>query len=129
MSQNNQLLYNMDELQKAKEIFLTDVDEETYQENLAKITDWEKSLIENEEYLSWQEHPVTQKILKKARETYVDAVITLGRDMRNLSQDGIHKLIATQDSCMWVISVSSNDVKTQIEMVKNEINRVLNATN
>lgn len=119
----------MEELQKAKEIFLSDVDEETYQENLSKIQDWEKSLIENEEYLSWQEHPTTQKILQKARTTYADSVVTLGRDTRKLNQEQISKLIATQDACLWIISIASNDVKTQIEMVKGEINRAINATN
>lgn len=119
----------MDELQKAKELFLTDVDEETYQENLAKITDWEKTLVENEAYLSWQEHPITQKILKKAKESYIDSVITLGRNMRNLDEKQIGKLISVQDSCLWIILVASEDAKTQLDMVKEEITRALNATN
>lgn len=119
----------MDELQKVKEIFLADVDEETYQENIEEITEWEKSLVENENYLSWLEHPVTQQILNQARKTYVDAVVTLGKNVRNLQKNDIDRLTAHQDACLWFISIGSKDVKNQIEMIKGEIERAVNATN
>ena len=63
----------MTDLEKLKEIFLTDVDEETKQENLETITNWEKSLIQHENFQSWQEHDITREIAQQARKSYIDA--------------------------------------------------------
>ncbi len=117
----------MDELEQLKRVFLTDIDEETLLENQEKITEWEKDLVESEEYISWQEHPVTQKILKQATQTYIDSVIMLGKN-RLLSDDQRAKLFGEQDASLWLVSLMAEDKKSHLESIKNDIRRAIDAT-
>lgn len=117
----------MDSLEEAKRIFLTDVDEETYKENLERIEAWQKELLDSEEYISWQEHPFTQKVLKKARETYVMTVVVLGK-RRNLSDEMLAELRGAQDATAWLIDLMSEDKKSQLISLQEEIKKAVNAT-
>lgn len=108
----------MDTLEELKKIFLSaDVDSETYEENLQKITEWEKELIDSENFLSWQEHETTRLIVSKARETYKDAAVQLASD-RKMSEQTRQSLWAQQDACLLLISWASGDPKKVIEEVK-----------
>lgn len=49
----------MSELDKVKDIFLSDVDEETLVENQRKIQEWESELRKNNAYMAWREHGIT----------------------------------------------------------------------
>jgi hypothetical protein len=44
------------ELEKIKEIFLTEEDPEELEYNKQKIIDWEKGIIASEAFLSWKDH-------------------------------------------------------------------------
>lgn len=117
----------MDSLEEVKRIFLTDVDEETLIENQERIIAWEKGLIESEEYISWQEHPVTQKILKEATKTYIDSVITLGKN-RNLTPEVAERLRGAQDASGWLIELMAKDKKSELSRINDEIRTAINAT-
>lgn len=116
----------MSDLDKLKEIFLTDVDEETKAENLEQIRQWEQTLIRSEAFKSWQEHDVTRQIAGKAKETYKDAVLSLGRD-RWLKDTQRAELFAKQDAALWILSLTEQDIKVTIEQVQKEIRTALNA--
>jgi hypothetical protein len=117
----------MDELDKAKEIFLTDVDEETREENMEKIREWEQSLIESEAYQSWVEHPVTQEILKKAREQYSQTVMVLGT-RRDLPEKDKLAFWGIQEASLWLMALGSRDAVGEIQRIQDEIRQALEVT-
>jgi hypothetical protein len=117
----------MDELEKVKEIFLTDVDEETREENMEKIREWERTLIESEEYQSWIEHPITKQILQKAREQYAQSVMVLGT-RKDLSESEKIAFWGIQEAALWLINLGSRDAHGEVERVKEEIRRSLEVT-
>ena len=117
----------MDELNKAKEIFLEDVDDETREENLEKIREWEQSLIESEAYQSWIEHPITQDILKRAREQYSQTVMVLGT-RKDLPEKDKLAFWGIQEAALWLMGLGSQDAKGEIERVHSEIRQALEVT-
>lgn len=117
----------MNEIERAKAIFLTDVDEETYKENLQRITEWERTIQTNESYLMWREHPITQEITQKAREAYRDLAIALAEN-RSLTEEQRKSLWARQDACMFILSHTDKDARGTLENVLREVRRALNVT-
>lgn len=117
----------MNEIDKLKEIFLTEVDEETQKENLAQIQEWETALIEHEAYLDWQEHDITKAITAQARSTYRDAAVVLAQN-RQLTDAERAALWAKQDAALWLLSITDKDAKGAIAQIKREIHTALNAT-
>ena len=115
----------MKELEKLKEIYLAnDVDDEDYQDNLDKITEWEKELFENENLISWQEHEVSKEILKKAKETYVEIAIRLAND-RKIEEKERMSLWAKQDAMLWILQFSSDEPKNIIKQIQSDIKKAL----
>lgn len=117
----------MDELNKAKEIFLTDVDDELREENMELINQWEQSLISSEEYQSWLEHPITKEVLKKAREQYSQTVMVLGT-RKDLPEKDRLAFWGIQESALWLMNLGSRDARGEIERVKEEIRQALEVT-
>lgn len=119
----------MNNIEKLKSIFVndTEVDEETRKDNLDLISTWEKNLRNANAFASWQGHPVTLDIMAQARKSYIDTVLSLGRDKR-LSPDERSSLFAKQDAMLWLISLASKDVKIELAGINAEIQRALHAT-
>lgn len=117
----------MSDIQKLKEIFLVGVDEETRQQNLDDITAWETALLQNENKIAWLENPVTQEIIKKAREVYRESAIQIGTN-KNLSDHTRIELFAKQDSALWLLSFASGDPKSEMERIQTDIKRALDVT-
>lgn len=114
------------ELEKIKEIYLSsDVDDEDYQENLQKITEWESSLRQNEDFASWLESDVTKSILEQAKTAYRDFAMTImaGRDLTDAQRAS---LFAKQDAALWLISLIDKDTKGAVKQILTEIRRALN---
>ena len=118
----------MKELEQLKEIFLSDdIDSEDYQENLDAITEWEQSLIENENLLSWQEHDITKQIISEAKSGYVALSIRLAKN-RKLTDEERASIYAKQDAMIWLISLGGDDPKSVVEQIHGDIKKALNAT-
>jgi hypothetical protein len=112
----------MDIIEQAKEVFLTGVDEDTRKENLADITNWEQSILENQAYIDWQAHDITKSIVRQVKETYLDASVQLSK-LRVLSEDNRNKLYATQDACIFILSLTERDAKAELESLENDVRK------
>jgi len=118
----------MDQLEKIKQIFLaSDVDDETLEDNQSKIDEWQKTIIENENLKSWQEHDVTRLIVKQCKDTYKDLSIMLAKN-RSLSDEERKSLWGKQDACLFILSLASGDPESSLKQVEEEINHALSAT-
>lgn len=115
----------MKDIEKLKDIFLSDdLDEETKNENLKQIQEWEKSLIENENFADWQEHPVTKQIVQQAKEAYKDNSMALLK--RELTEPQRQSLYAKIDANLWILSLfEKGDAKLNIEQINQEIRMAL----
>lgn len=118
----------MTDIEKLKEIYLgADVDSEDYQDNLDKITEWEEALAKSQDFMGWQKHDITKRIIAKAKETYKENAIRLGSD-RNLTQAQRDSLFAKQDAIAWLINMAGEDYETVIKQINMEIKQVLAVT-
>ncbi len=108
------------DLEKARQIFLTDVDEETRGDNAKRLLEWEQSLIKNSAYLKWQQQDITQNILQEVKSAYQDASVQLALT-RDLTEIQRNKLYATQDACMFIIGIMAKDAKSTLEQLQKEI--------
>jgi len=117
----------MKELEKLREILLTEVDEETRQENEEQIRRWEEELQQHEGLASWQSHDVSKLIADKARKAYLDASMILAT-RRDHPEDFRVQMWAKQDAAMWLLSILTGDAKGQIERLQRDIRNALNAT-
>lgn len=115
------------DIERAREIFLTDVDADTYTENLERITEWERMIRTNEAYLMWRDHPVTKDIAQKARDTYKDIAITLAEN-RALTEEQRKTLYAKQDACMFMLSLTDRDARGTLENVLRDVRHAINVT-
>lgn len=106
----------------AKDIFLTDVDEELLKENTEIINAWETELTSSENYLDWQGHDITRHISQQAKESYRAASAQLSFT-RDLTEAQRNKLYATQDACSFILSLTEKDVKTTIFSLREDIKR------
>lgn len=113
------------EIEDAKEIFLSqDVDEESRSDNLELINQWERSLIESENFISWREHDVTQQIFAKAKEAYIQYSLSLAQN-RKMTDEERKSLFAKQDAVLWIMGLIKQDRESVIEGIKKEIASVL----
>lgn len=119
----------MKELEQVKNIFLTsDIDTEDYQDNLAKVTEWEKALTDGENYQGWLEHDITKKIALQAKNSYVELSMRLVQD-RRLSESDRLALYAKQDACLFLLSLTDNkNIKDNLEQIHKEIAIALSIT-
>lgn len=116
----------MTDIEKAREIFLTDVDEDTKQDNLARIEEWEQGLIENMAYASWEAHDITLKVVEKAMETYKEASLTLALN-RDLTEEQRYSFYAKQDAALWLVSLCKTGAVENIKRIQSEIRHALRA--
>ncbi len=114
------------DLEKARQIFLTDVDEETLADNAKRLSEWEQSLAQNGALLKWQQQDITHQILQEAKKSYQDASMQLALT-RDLTEPQRNKLYATQDACMFMLSIMSKDAKSTIEQLQKEIRYAVRA--
>lgn len=111
-----------DLLTTAKEIFLTDVDEELLKENTEIINSWERDLRENEAYVEWQEHDITRSITRQAKDAYKEASVKLMFN-RSLTEAERNKLYATQDACSFILSLTDKKAKEVLNVLQNDIKK------
>lgn len=114
----------MSDLERLREVFLTGVDEETKEENLAQIREWETALFEAEQYSSWKEHDVTRRIALQARRAYVDLSVRLATD-RSMTDVTRHSFYARQDAMLWLLSLTDRDAKETVRQIESDIRRAL----
>lgn len=107
-------------LERAKQVFLTDVDEETRQENAEELARWEKELLDNEALADWQQHDVTKKLLVKAKHEYIDASMQLANN-RFLAESARMSLFAKKDACALVFELAGGDASEQIKQLEREM--------
>lgn len=114
-----------DDLQKLKDIYLAeDVDSEDYKDNLRDITEMEKSIIENENLLGWQEHDLTKKVVEMARRGYIDIATRLATT-RDLTEGERLSLFAKQDAMKWLISIADGEPKLILEKIDSDVKKAL----
>lgn len=118
----------MRELERVREIFLTEVDEETRNDNLEKIKEWEDGLMHAEAFASWQDQDITKELLKEAKETYRDIGIILANN-RELTEKERYSFWGRQDACLFLLSLMAKDAKGTLEQIQKEIKIAFNATN
>ncbi len=116
-----------EKIEEAKKLFLTDVDEDTQQDNLSMIRDWESSLRHNQAFAQWQASDISQQLIKQFRATYKDASLQLAQT-RDLSEAKRITLWATKDACLIVLDLLSKDAKTEILNIEKEIDHALAST-
>lgn len=115
------------DLQKLKEIFLaSDVDDEDRDDNLKKITEWENSIRESEDFLSWQSSDITRKLAEQAKNTFKDNAMSLATN-RTMTEEERKSVFAKQDAMLWILSMIEKDVKGTLSQVQGEIRRALKA--
>lgn len=114
------------QLEEAKRVFLTDVDEEDAKENLERLQSWEKELRDNASYAQWQANDVTRSIAKQAREAYQDASMQLALN-RELDDEQRMSLWAKQDACAFILSLTDKDAKTTLAQLQTQIRNALRA--
>lgn len=120
----------MSDLDKLRDIYIADegLTEEERADNAAKITEWERGLRESEALLSWKEHDFTREITARAKEHYRALGIRLAT-VRTLTEQERLSMWAKQDAMAWLLSLSQDDPKKEIELITNEIKLALDATN
>lgn len=116
-----------EKIEQARQIFLTDVDEEIRQDNLERIHEWEQSLRVNGAFVQWQENDISKMLIAKFKETYKDASIKLSTD-RRLTEFQRDALWASKDACLMVLSLLAKDAKGEVESVHKEIEFALGST-
>ncbi len=115
------------ELQKLKEIYLTsDIDSEDYEDNLKRITEWETSIRESEDFGSWQESDVTKSIIQKAKDSYKDNAMRLINN-RTMTEEDRKSIWVKQDAILWILSLVEKDVKSIVEQIRSDIRKALKA--
>jgi hypothetical protein len=114
------------DIEKLKEIFLTDVDEETKADNLAQIQEWERALVEAEDYEGWREHDVTRRVAAEAKKAYIDLSMELAT-RRDLTEQQRMSLYARQDAMRWLLSHTEKDGAATIKAIQADIRRALMA--
>jgi hypothetical protein len=113
------------DLEKIKEIFLSsDVDQESYEENLKQINEWEQGMRQSEDFISWQENDVTKQIIARAKESYKTISMQLILN-RELSERDRFSIYAKQDAITWLISLVAKDAKNELETIQNQIKAAL----
>lgn len=112
------------DLEQVREIFLTEVDEETLKQNKEEIDSWNQSLIENKAYLEWQSSDITRSISRQAQESYKDASMSLAlkRDLTDIDRN---KLYAVQDACTFILSLTDKNAKESLEQLSKQIKQAL----
>jgi len=118
----------MKELEKAKEIFLSDVDEETRDENIELLNEWEVNIAKNQAYLEWKDSDITIEINKIVREAYKEHALLLATN-RSLTEEQRQALYAKQDACLFILSLTNRNAKTELDSIIKEIQHAINATN
>jgi len=111
-------------LDKIKEVFLNGVDEEDYKDNLAKISEWETGIIENEALADWQRHDITKRMIKLAREAYKDNAVILATT-RSLDEEERMIIFAKQDAIEFLLSLTGEDAQAELEQINKEIRTAL----
>lgn len=116
-----------DKLEEARQIFLTDVDEEIRQDNLERITEWEQSLRLNGAFIQWQESDISKMLITEFKTTYKNASLRLAQT-RVLTDAERSTLWATKDACLMVLSLLARDARGEVESVHKEIEFALGST-
>lgn len=116
----------MNDIEKLREIWLSDVDEETRKENEEQIKEWERGLIRNEALLDWRSHDITREVAQQAKKTYKDLFFTLA-ERRDLSDEKRMSIWAKQDAIQWILSLTEQDPVKELERIKKEIRMAINA--
>lgn len=117
----------MQELEKAREIFLRDVDQEEYAHNQQVLNEWEQNLRKNQAYLKWVSHPTTQELNTMVKEAYKNFAMALA-ERRDLTNEQRASLWAKQDACLFILSLTNKDAKSELESVLREIRQHLAVT-
>ena len=118
----------MKEIDQLKSQFLSDdIDEEERLENERKIREWETTLFENIARSDWQNHDVTRLILQQAKTAYKEFGVLLSEN-RFLTEQQRLSYWAKQDACVFLIALIEKDSDAELERVRLEIKRALNAT-
>jgi hypothetical protein len=118
----------MKELETIRARFLApDIEEEDREENEKLLREWEEGLIQNRNYLSWQNHDITKEIAQKMKDEYKDFALTLAND-RELTEKERESIYARQDACLFILSLTERDAKGAIQSIEKDVRRALSMT-
>lgn len=115
------------DLEKVRQIFLSEVDDETRADNEQKIIEWETDLRENEAIAQWRDHDITKQLAMKAKDAYKDISMQLATN-RSLTEEQRFTFWGRQDACLFILSLTEIDAKGRIEQIQKEIKRSLSVT-
>lgn len=118
----------MKELDTLREIFVANTaDDETREDNQRMIADWERTLIESQQFQDWKNHDITRMIIQRAKQAYKDCALALAEN-RDLDDEDRVSLWAKQDACLWLLSITDKDVKSTIKQIRSEIRHAISVT-
>lgn len=118
----------MKQLDEIRAKFLSpDIDPEDREDNERLLKEWEAGLIQNEAYISWQEHDITREIAQKMKEEFKEFAQILSEN-RTLTQEQRVSLWAKQDACRFILSLTEKDARGQIEQIQSEVKRASSVT-
>lgn len=114
------------DLQKLKAFLLDEnLDEDDYKDNLDYLNNLESQVRENEDFSSWQDSDITKMTLKIVRDAYKDICITL-YSKEDMTDSERMKLFAKKNACIWMASLLSRDIDTEIKSIHGTIKAMLN---
>jgi len=114
------------DLIKLKEMFLNreDID----QDDIDQINEWENALRDNKDFEAWQNHGITQSIVKQLKDFYRDTVYYLGT-VESISEVDRIKLWSKQDAIKFILSYMTKDVKGEFKQISDEIKKAIEINN
>lgn len=114
--------HNIDKLRK---IFLSDeTDEETRQDNLKQITEFENGLARSSALKDWQNHEITHEIISFLKAQLGKISVTLGTNSE-LDEKARTLLFANRTAILWLLSVVNEDPEMEYQRINAEINKAI----
>ena len=115
------------DLQKLKELYLgADVDDETKEDNMKVIREWEKAMTEKQEILQWKGHEVTKFIVGLLKKEYVKNALELGTNDR-LSESDRNKIWSKQNGILFMFSYMLKDAKSELVQLETNIKNAISS--
>lgn len=115
----------MDKLNKLKEIFvLNENDEETRQDNLKTITEFEVAIARNKALSEWRQSDISQKFIKMFKTFLHDITLVLGTNSE-IDEKTRQQLFAKRQAVAWFLSIINENPESDLMRIESEISKAL----
>lgn len=115
----------MDKLNKLKEIFvLNENDEETRQDNLKTITEFEVAIARNKALSEWRQSDISQEFIKTFK-TFAHKVTVLLGTNSEIDEKTRQQLFAKRQAVLWFLSIINENPESDLMRIESEISKAL----